>query len=62
MILALNDDEKKALEARHKEEEALQKKLAAKAQEDSDRYDEAVGKQAEPEAPAPAKAKTQEGK
>lgn len=55
--MSLNEDQKAALAARHKEDEALQKKLAAKAQEDSDRYDEAVGKQAEepsePELPFP---------
>lgn len=43
----MNKDEKEALDARHKEDAALQKKLAAKAQEDSDRYDKAVGAKTE---------------
>ena len=62
----MNKDEKDALDARHKEDEALQKKLAAKLKEDSDRYDKAVGSKAkepaEPKSGTEGKAKPEEGK
>lgn len=60
--MSLNADQKKALDDRRKVEADLQRKLDAKAKQDSDRYDKAVGAEAKPEASATGKGKTEEGK